>query len=505
MKKLNVRKTCQGSDIPTKIIKLNIDLFSSFICQNFNYCISIGKFPNELKHADVIPVHKKNDKSDKTNYRPVSILPNISKIYEKIIYNQLYEYFHDKLFPSQCGFRKGYSSQHSLLVMTEKFKESIDKGNAFGALLTDLSKAFDCIDHTLLIAKLSAFGVSPLSLKLLYSYLSNRTQRIKINGNFSDRTDTEFGVPQGSILGPILFNIYMIDLFYECEDSSVASYADDTAPYSCATDIPSVALELQASATKLFLWFKNNHLKANPGKSHILLSSKKPEIVSVDGISIAASPHEKLLGVTIDSELKFENHITEICHKVSKKINALCRISSFMSLERRRTLMKAFIESRFNYCPLIWMFHSRTLNNKINRIHERALRTVYSDYNSSFKELLDKDGSFTIHQRNVQSLAIEIYKYLHGLSPAILNEVFKVNETIPYDLRMRNELYARNPKTVRYGTETVSFLSPKIWSLIPQNIKDSGSLPCFKKNIRKWKPNCPCRLCKTFLQHVGLI
>ena len=113
-----------------------------------------------------------------------------------------------------------------------------------------------------------------------------------------------------------------------------------------------------------------------------------------------------------------------------------------MSLEKRRTLMKAFIESQFNYCPLIWMLHSRTLNNKINRIHERALRTVYSDYNSSFNELLDKDGSFTIHQRNVQNLAIEIYKYLHGLSPAILSEVFKFNETIPYDLRMCNELYA---------------------------------------------------------------
>ena len=120
-----------------------------------------------------------------------------------------------------------------------------------------------------------------------------------------------------------------------------------------------------------------------------------------------------------------------------------------------------------------------------NRIHGRALRTVYSYYNSSFNELLDKDGSFTIHQRNVQSLAIEIYKYLHGLFPAILSEVFKVNETIPYDSRMHNELYARNPKTVRYGTETISFLSPKICSLIPQNIKDSGSLPCFKQNIRK--------------------
>ena len=154
-----------------------------------------------------------------------------------------------------------------------------------------------------------------------------------------------------------------------------------------------------------------------------------------------------------------------------------------MSLEKRRTLMKAFIESQFNYCSLIWMLHSRTLNNKINHIHETVLKTVYS----SFNELLDEDSSFSIHQRNVQSLAIEIYKYLHGLSPAILNEVFKVNETIPYDLRMRNELYARNPKTVRYGTETISFLSPKIWSLIPQNIKDSGFLPCFKKKKKKKK------------------
>ena len=160
-----------------------------------------------------------------------------------------------------------------------------------------------------------------------------------------------------------------------------------------------------------------------------------------------------------------------------------------MSLEKRRTLMKAFIESQFNYCPLIWMLRSRTLNNKINHTHERALRTVYSDYNSSFYELLDKDDTFTIHQKNVQNLAIEIYKYLHGLSPAILSKVFKVKETIPYDLRMRNELYARNPKTVRYDTETMSFLSPKIWYLIPQYIKDSSSLSCFNKNIRKWKPS----------------
>ena len=143
------------------------------------------------------------------------------------------------------------------------------------------------------------------------------------------------------------------------------------------------------------------------------------------------------------------------------------------------------------------MFHSRTLNNKINCIHERSLRTVSSDSNSSFNELLDKDRSFMIDQRNVPSLAIEIYKYQHGLSPAILNEVFKVSETISYGLRMRNEFYARNPKTVRYGTETKSFLSPKIWSFIPQNIKDSGSLPYVSK-----KQKMETQLPMSFMQNI---
>ena len=134
-----------------------------------------------------------------------------------------------------------------------------------------------------------------------------------------------------------------------------------------------------------------------------------------------------------------------------------------MSSEKSRVLMNVLIKQQVNYCPLIWKLHSRTLNNKIYRIHKKALRPVYSGYNSSFIELLDKGGSFTIHQRNFQSLAIGIYKYLHGLSPLILREVLKVDKTIPYDLRMVNELCAGNLRTVRYGTETISFLlSPKM-------------------------------------------
>ena len=187
------------------------------------------------------------DKYDKTNYRLVSIFPDISKIYDKILFNQLYEYFNDNLFPSQCGFHKGYCSQRSLLVMTAGFKESIDKGNAFGAVTTDMSKAFVCIYHTLLIPKRFAFGVPPLLLKLIYSILSNQTQGIKISKNVSDRTDTEFGIAQGSDLGSLLLNINMIDLFDEYEDSNFASYADETKLFACPTDTSSVALKLQAS------------------------------------------------------------------------------------------------------------------------------------------------------------------------------------------------------------------------------------------------------------------
>ena len=260
--------------------------------------------------------------------------------------------------------------------MLEKFKEAIDRGNQFGALLTDLSKAFDCIDHKLLIAKLSEYGVSSSALNVISSYLKHRTQRTKINDCFSTRSNIEYGVPQGSILGPLLFNINMIDLFYECEENDIANYADDTTPYSCGTDIPTVISELQDISTKVFNWFGNNHMKAYPGECHLLRSTKSPEVVSIDGIQITSSTAETLLGITIDSELNFENHLSAICNKVSRKINALGRIANYMPLEKRRIVMKTFIESQFNYCPLIWMFHSRTINNKINRLHERTLRIV---------------------------------------------------------------------------------------------------------------------------------
>ena len=188
MKKINNLKTnkaTQSTDIPTKLIKENSDIFGDFIFGHYNNCVSSSIFPNFLKDAIITPVHKKGAKSSKDNYRPVSILSNLSKIYEKLLFKQISGYFEPILSKFQCSFRKGYGAQHCLLAMLEKWKLAVDNKGNFGALLTDLSKAFDCLPHDLLLAKLNAYGFSLPALRLVQSYVSNRKQRTKINSEFS--------------------------------------------------------------------------------------------------------------------------------------------------------------------------------------------------------------------------------------------------------------------------------------------------------------------------------
>ena len=222
-------------------------------------------------------------------------------------------------------------------------------------------------------------------------------------------------------------------------------------------------------------------------------------------LSIESNVKEVLLGIIIDRDLKFDDHVNNLCKKACQKLNALSRLAPFMNLDKRRIIMKAFIESQFGYCPLVWMFHSRSLNNKMNRIHERALRITYNDKSSNFQELLDKDNSVTIHHRNIRTLAIETYKFLQGLSPPLFNEIF-VERELSYSLRGDNPLARRRVNSVRHGTESVFFLAPKIWDILPKEIKDSKTLNIFKTKIKKWVPReCPCRLCKTYVPQVGFI
>ena len=251
-----------------------------------------------------------------------------------------------------------------------------------------------------MIAKLDAYGFDKRSLVLIYNYLSNRKQRVKIDDSYSSWSEILYGVPQGSILGPLLFNIFICDMFYFMEDFEIANYADDSTPFSAKMNHELVVEELEVSSSVLFTWLRNNYMKANTDKSHLLLSGNIDLNANIDGNVTESEESQVLLRITIDSNLSFKTHINNLCKKASAKLNALARISGYMNLPKRRMIMKSFITSQFGYCPLIWMFHSRALNNKINSIHERALRITYNDSKSTFEELLSKDNSVSIHHRN---------------------------------------------------------------------------------------------------------
>ena len=208
-------------------------------------------------------------------------------------------------------------------------------------------------------------------------------------------------------------------------------------------------------------------MKANSDKRHLLLKCNEPSTLVIGGSSIETSTKKVLLAITIDKDLKFDDHVNSLCKKACQKLNALARLAPYMNVEKRRIIMKVFIESQFGYCPLVWMFHSRDSNKKINRIHERALRITCNNKSPSFQDLLDEDNSVTIHYRNIITLAIKTFKVLHGVSPPLLNEVF-VERNSNCHLPGNNLLKRQRVDSVRYGRESVSFLAPKIWDILPK-------------------------------------
>ena len=389
--------------------------------------------------------------------------------------------------------------------MLETWKKLLIKKNKAGTILTDLSKAFDCLNLDLLLAKFAAYDFDNNALLFIRSYLRNKQQRTKVNGTYSSLLELIFGVPQGSILGPLLFDIFINDIFYFIKDSKIANYADDNTLYTVQENINRLLAILENETTVILDWFSKNDMKPNADKCHLIVCNEKDIMVNLRKEKITANDSVELLGVNIDNKLDFTNHVTQLCKKGNQKLHVLARIAKYLSQDKLKVLMRTFITSQFNYCPLVWMSHNRTMNNKINNLHERALQIVYRNNNLTFQDLLEKDNSMMIHHKNLQKLAIEMYKVKNKISPTSMQNLF-TERVHQYDLRNKNDWEGENVRTVKYGKETIKCLGPKTWSLVPNDIKEATSLIQFKSKIKKWKPNgCTCRLCKSYIYRLGYL
>ena len=494
---LNTAKSSSGV-VPAKILRSVAKSISVPLTDCFNNCISDGIFPSELKLASVIPVFKSGDTSCKEDYRPISILPSLSKVFERLLFAQISSFFDNKFSKLLCGFRAKYSTQHALLRLIKQWQSCLDSHGKVGTILMDLSKAFDSLPHDLLVAKLSAYGFDNRSLKLMLSYLRGRFQRVKIGSAFSEWLEILLGVPQGSILGPLLFNILINDFFAFISGCEICNYADDNTLYSCSETVENVLSDLESGLTNSLKWLSVNQLVANPEKFQVMFLGMDAKKLSlrVNNDIIIPKDCVKLLGITIDAKLKFDKHIDSICKKANFKVNCLFRIRKYVDEQQARVLCNAFVLSNFYYCPLIWMFCYKGLGNKIDTVHKRALRAVTGTFNKSFDEMLGIHNDITIHQRNLRVLATEIYKCLSDPYPEIVRELF-LFKTSFYDSRSGILLSLPPTKSVRYGLNSFIFRASQLWNSLPGKIKMSSGESTFKEGLSSLDYlECHCPLCK---------
>ena len=274
-----------------------------------------------------------------------------------------------------------------------------------------------------------------------------------MNDSFNTWTKTSLGVPQGSVLGPLLFNIYLNDLFLFLEETEVCNYADDTTIYTCGPNVENVVAKLDNDVLVISEWFPNNRMKLNEDKCHLMIFCGKSNEVSakIGEASVKESKEEKLLGIIFDQTFSFKQHVKTLCKKASQKLHALARISCYMDTEKLKQVMQAFVLSHFGYCPLVWMFYDRILNLRINHI---PLRFAYKDYQTDFESLLEQRNLVSIHVKNLQLLMTEIYKTKSGLSPPFMKDIFTERNT-GYNLRHGNDSQIPKVHTTTYGIETI--------------------------------------------------
>lgn len=421
--KLKNKPTSGFDQVPSYLIKDCVNIFIPPLLHIFNLCLKTAIFPAKWKLAKVCPIFKNNDPADICNYRPIAILSNFSKVFEMVIYSHIYQHIKNNISPYQHGFVEKRSTCTNLCYFVQFTAEILDKQGQVDVIYTDISKAFDRIDHGLLLAKLKMYGFSDSLIILLTSYLQNRTQSVVYNGYTSESFIPKSGVPQGSNLGPLLFLLFINDLSLtlQCE---TLMFADDVKIFTAVTNLTD-CIELQNNLSIVCEWCRKNKLNLNVGKCKVVSFSRKEKPIHFDytvGSSILDRCNEiKDLGVYFDYQLTFSKHVTQIVSSANKMLGFIMRNSKqFSNIHTLKTLFFTLVRSRLEYCALIWMPYYNCYKYLIENVQRKFMKYLwFKTYNTYpprgfiHKVLLDNFKMYSLDDRRSVIALSFLFNLLH--------------------------------------------------------------------------------------------
>ena len=489
LKSLKNSKSTSIDELDNFCVKLAADLIDKPLHHIITLSIMSKTFPRSWKYSKVIPLHKSGCKLERKNYRPVAILSPLSKILEKIVYGQVYEYFTvNKIFdPNLHGYRQHRSTQTALMVMYDRWVQAAAAGQLSGAVLLDLSAAFDLVDHELLSKKLRIYGLEEDYICWIESYLSQRYQAVWIDRALSEFLPSEVGVPQGSNLGPLFFLIYFNDLPESIQDP-VDSYADDTTITATGKTVHDIGRKLSRDCENVCTWMKSNKLKLNPGKTHLITlgTSQRLRIstqieVYMDGVLLEENPEhsEVLLGCQIQGNLKWQKQVQVLKGKLRTRLIGLAKLKSFAQAAIRKNITEGIFNSVLVYCLSLFggmdtgdLKDLQILQNKAAQI------ATLSPPRANRAAMFDKLGWLTITQLEFYHSVISVFKIRSSGEPeylaARLSRDSRNGRIIIPTMELR---LTQNSFTVRGAAN---------WNRLPENVRRQLKIGILKKLVRKW-------------------
>ena len=477
---LDKTKSSGPNSIPTDILFLLKDFISIPLMHIFNLSFSTGQHPDLFKISKVIPIFKKGSRLLVSNYRPISLLSNLNKILEKLVHNRVYKFLEDFncLYSLQFGFRQKHSTNHALIDITETIRSALDNKKYVCGVFVDLQKAFDTVNHEILVAKLDHYGIRGVANNWFSSYLSNRTQFVSILGFESDTKPMRHGVPQGSVLGPLLFLIYINDLHCSIKHSKVYHFADDTNLLNISNSSKRLQKLVNADLKILYNWLLANKISLNCDKTEIIFFHKPGEPVpsvkiKMNGHRIFPSKFIKYLGVYLDETLNGNFHCKELAKKLKRANGMLCKARYYINNDDLVTLYYAIFSSHLIYGSQIWGQYISTFNSKIFKLQNRALRIIsFANFRADSNPLYSNLKILKLGDLIVLQNCLFVHDTLNKVSPLCFHNYFQHTRNLhPHNTRGADFgcLLVTPYSTTRYGINSITRLCVQNWNDISRH------------------------------------